>query len=224
MEGYETEEQQWEAIKGWFNKHGNKLTWAIIIVCSIFLAGRYFLHHNQNIKEQASEHYFSMIKSEEENDLTSMESKALRLVNEYSKTPYAQVASLMLAKYAVSDQNFDEAISRLQWVIDKGPENDLKKIARIRLMKVYMAQGKLDEANALFDKEEANGWLTLMQEIKGDVYTQKNKSQDALEAYKAAILAAPEEAMHGPLLTLKLNDLGLGQDELEQLKEQKAKS
>lgn len=221
MVGYETDEQQWEAIKGWFNKNGNTLTWAFIIIASIFLAGRYYLHHKTVVKEQASEHYFAMIKSEEEGDFTSMESKANRLINDYNKTSYAQLAAMMLAKHAVQEGHYDEAANQLQWILDKSKNNEFKQLARIRLMKVFIAQKDYEAAKELINEKDANGWLTLMQELKGDIFTQSQEQQAALEAYKQAVLSAPEDTMHGPLLTHKLNDLGLGADALEALKERK---
>ncbi|MCS5708711.1 tetratricopeptide repeat protein [Candidatus Berkiella cookevillensis] len=222
MVGYETEEQQWEAIKKWFSKHGNMLSWIVIIVMSIFLGGRYWLHHKEVLVGQASEHYFGMLKSEEQNDEASVQSKANRLINEYAKTPYAQIASLMLAKKAVEGKDYVQAEKHLKWVMEKSIDNDFKKIARIRLIKVFLAAGELDKAYALYDKKNANGWLTLMEELKGDMNKQENKLADAVDSYKAAILAAPDEALHGPLLTLKLNNLGLSNKDIEALKESEA--
>lgn len=220
MVGYETEEQQWEAIKKWFNQYGNMIAWAVILISVAVMGARYWLHHQDVIKEQASEHYFSMLKSQEQNDLVSMESKANRLMQDYQKTPYAQVAAMLLAKQALEEKKYDDSISKLQWVLDQTSNNELKKIARIRLIKVYMAKGELDKAAALYNAKEANGWLTLMEELKGDIHNQENKTQDAIEAYKAAVKAAPDDTLHGPLLTLKLNDLGLSNDAIDELKAQ----
>lgn len=219
MVGYETEEQQFEAIKKWFREKSNAISWIIIILAVVFFGARYWLHHRAVVKEEASEHYFSMLKSEEQKDFTSLKSKATRLINDYSKTSYAQMAALMLAKQAVDEKKLDEAAAHLQWSVDNGTDPDLKNISRVRLIKVLLAQDKLEAALALCENNQKNAWLTLREELRGDIYQKENNPEKALAAYKAAILAAPEDGMHGLMLPLKLNDLGMSNRAIEQFKD-----
>tara|TARA_R110002110_G_scaffold404606_1_gene623132 strand:- start:160184 stop:160867 length:684 start_codon:yes stop_codon:yes gene_type:complete len=223
MSGYETDEQQWDAVKGWFNKNGSMISWVVIIAAVLFMSGRYYLHHNDVIAEQGSEHYFAMISSQEKNDTKSMLSKANRLIDDYPKTPYAQLAAFTIAKYAVEEKNYDEAEKQLKWVMNDSTDNDFKMLARVRLIKTYYAKGDFEKALSLHNKDEADGWLTLMEEIKGDILHSQSKLDEAVESYEAALEAAPEEHLHGQLLTYKLKELGMSQDLIDQIEEKKAK-
>jgi len=223
MSGYETDEQQWEAIKGWFNKYGSVISWVVIVVAVLFMSGRYYFHHQDVVLEQGSEHYFAMIASQEQNDTTSMLSKANRLIDDYPKTPYAQLAAFTIAKYAIESKNYDEAEKQLAWVMNDSIDNDFKMLARVRLMKTYYAKGDFEKALSLHNEQEANGWLTIMEEAKGDILKTQSKLNEAVDSYEAALEAAPEEHLHGQLLTYKLKELGVSQDLIDAIEEKKAK-
>lgn len=221
MSGYETDEQQWEAVKEWFKKNGNMISWAVLMVLVIFFLGRYYTHHKNVVADQGSEHYFAMLSSEESGDETSMLSKANRLIKDYPKTPYAQLAAFTIAKYAIQEKNYDEAEKQLSWVLKDSIDNDFKKLARLRLIKTYYAKGEFEKALALYDKDQANGWLTLMEEIKGDILQSQAKLDEAVNSYENALESAPSKNLHGQLLTYKLKELGVSQDVIEDIEDRR---
>ncbi len=212
MEAYATEEQQLEAVKNWFKKHGNQLTWALIIIFSIIAGVRYWFHHQDVVAEQASENYVSLMMAFEQKDETTLKSKAELLLKQYPQTPYASLAALVIAHQAVKDNDYKKAIEGYQWVINHGKQADFSALSRARLMRLLIAENKLDEALAVFDEQKARGFLPLMAEMKGDVLLKKNDPKGAKSAYELAIKSAKEESMVGPLLKMKLEELGIAVD------------
>jgi predicted negative regulator of RcsB-dependent stress response len=207
MDAYATEEQQWEAVKGWFKKYGNTISWALIVILSIILAGQYWRHHKAVVRQEASENYMSLIMGAEQNDAATVKSKAQTLIDQYPGSPYAAFAALFLANHAVEAKELPNAEKQLQWVMAHSNQQ-LQALARTRLMRLKMAENKLDEALGLYDEGKADGFLTLMAELKGDILMKKNDKAGAQKAYEKALSAAPEENMHGPLLKMKLEALG----------------
>ncbi|MFI4938067.1 MAG: YfgM family protein [Candidatus Berkiellales bacterium] len=207
MEVYATEEQQLEAIKNWFKKNGNAVLWAITIVLLIIAALRYWFHHQTVLRDQASDHYLSLMTALDQKDETTLKSQADTLITRFAKSPYATFASFALTQNAVNQNELDEASKQLQWVMDHG-ERDFQALARIRLMRLWVAQNKLDEALALYDQKKAGAFLTIMDELKGDILANKQDFVGARKAYEQAVIDAPEEGMYGPLLKMKLEDLG----------------
>ncbi|HRE31440.1 MAG TPA: tetratricopeptide repeat protein, partial [Candidatus Berkiella sp.] len=106
MEAYATEEQQLEAVKQWFKKYGNRITWALIIILGLVAGGRYWSHHQAVIANQASDNYVLMISALEQNDQTTLKSKAELLIKDYPQSPYASLAALVVAHQAVKEGDF----------------------------------------------------------------------------------------------------------------------
>lgn len=208
MEVYTTEEQQVEAIKKWFQKYGNMLSWGVIIIAFIASAIMYWRHHQKVEHDAASDHYMALLEGLEKNDKETINSKAETLIKEYSTSPYASLAEFVVAHQAISDNNIAKAEEKLKWIMEKSTLQNFQDIARIRLMRLYISQNKLDEALKYYS-DKKGPYLTLMAELKGDVLVQKKDIEGAKQAYALALSSTPEEGMHGPLLKMKMQELGL---------------
>ena len=208
METYATEEQQWEAIKQWFKKYGNRISWALIIILSIVLSVQYWTHHQTVLKEQASESYMALLTGVEQHDEATVKSKAQNLMTQYPDSPYASLAALFLTNQSIEAKDYPKAEENLNWIMQHGKPN-LQGLARVRLMRLMVSQNKLDEALALYNEDKAPGFLTLLAELKGDILMKKNDVEGAKTFYEKALSLAPEEGMHGPLLKMKLESLGV---------------
>lgn len=209
MDAYVTEEQQVEAIKRWFNRYGNLLTWLIIAILATILAVKYWLHHQEVVFQQASNQYTILLEALEKNDPETIKTQAANLLEKHPKSPYATFASFVLANTEIQGQQYDDAAKHLEWAMNEGKQADFKALARIRLMRLLIAQDKLSDALALFDEGKARGYLPIMMELKGDILYKQNDQTGALKAYEQALRAAPKEQMSGFLLKLKLEELGL---------------
>ncbi|MBI2792122.1 MAG: tetratricopeptide repeat protein [Gammaproteobacteria bacterium] len=212
MDVYATEEQQVEAIKKWFNKYGGHISWTIIIVSLIASGVMYWRHHQEVVREQASEQYMALLDALDKKDNDTINSKADIILNQYAGSPYAQLAELVLAYEAVEKKEYDKSEKQLDWVVHQGKIDDFQIIAKLRLMRLLIAQDKLDEAMKLYDEKNADGFLTLMAELKGDILLKKKDIEGAKKAYLLAYSSAPEEGMHGPLLKMKMEELGIDID------------
>lgn len=208
MEVYATEEQQVEAIKGWFKKHGNKLLWAIIMLMLAISAVRYWHHHQGVLKEEAADHYLALMTALEQKDEATVNNKAQSLMKDYPHSSYATFAAFALTDEALKNNELAKAQENLEWVLQQNGASDLQSLARIRLMRVLIAQDKLEEALALCDEKQANGFIPLLVELKGDILFKQGKIKEARTSYQQAVTAAPEQGMYGPLLKMKLEDLG----------------
>ncbi len=209
MDVYATEEQQVEAIKKWFNQYGGMISWAIIIVTFVISGFYYWKHHQEVVREQASENYMSLLEGLEKKDKETIKSRAEVLINQYANSPYASLAGFVLAQEAVQEKELNNAEQHLQWIIKNSKQENFQAIAKIRLMRLLIAENKLDEALKQYDEKIANGYLTLMAELKGDILLKQKDIEAAKAAYQLAYTSAPEEGMHGPLLKMKMQELGI---------------
>lgn len=209
MEVYATEEQQVEAIKQWFKKYGNLLSWILIIGLGLYSAIQYWQHHQKVVKTKASDEYGALLQAIEAKDNTTVEHTANLLVKDYESSVYAIFANFFLVDDYVKNKYWEQAENKLKWIIEHASQPQLVALAQWRLMKAYAAQGKESEAIAVYDQRKSDTYVSLMAELKGDILLKKGDKAQAMKAYEFAYSAAPEEGMHGPLLKMKMDELGI---------------
>ncbi|HET9843859.1 MAG TPA: tetratricopeptide repeat protein [Gammaproteobacteria bacterium] len=208
METYVTEEQQLDAIRKWFKEHGKTLLTAISLAVLLALGIRYWLHHKEVVRLKASDQYMAMVLNQNQEDVQSMQTKAQTLMKDFSHTPYASLAALQLAKHAVETQEFAKALQHLQWVIDNSSVVEFQLVARARAARILMHLGQYEKALQLCTVTNSDGYTSLLEELKGDIYVAQNKPELAKKAYTAALKSTKEKDLEHPLLRMKLQELG----------------
>ena len=156
----------------------------------------------------ASQIYQEMLFAEYQQDHNAVMAKGEQLIASYSRTPYAQLGALLLAKNAVAENNLDLAVEKLRWAIaHKASKKIVVPIATVHLALVLQQQGKLDEALELVMNVPEKTYLSLYAQARGDIYVAKGDLKQAKTAYLEAMQSlAP--GVQAPLLQLKLMDLG----------------
>ena len=108
-------------------------------------------------------------------------------------------------KRAADDGDNAAATEQLRWVIDSGQQPDLTPIARLRLARLLLADGALDDAKAQLNQVTGSGFSAEREELMGDIHLAAGDTEQARTAYQAAQAAAGPGA--GSLLELKLDQL-----------------
>lgn len=224
MEAYVTEEQQVEAIKKWFNTHGNTLSWIVIVILSAGLAVKYWMHHKDVVHRQASDSYSMLLFAMDNKDDVTIKTQADNLLKDYPASVYATFAAFTLANEAIRINDFETAAHQLEWAMEHSKQADFRALARVRLMRLFMAEDKLPQALALYDEEKAKAYLPIMMELKGDILLKQNDRNGAQAAYEKAYRLAPKEEMVGYLLKVKLEELGVDPNSLSEEKAKAVKS
>jgi predicted negative regulator of RcsB-dependent stress response len=205
---YITEEQQLDSIRQWFKKHGQKALTVVLVVAAMGLGVRYWFHHKEVVRLEASEKYMALVLNQSEDDEESAKLKAEALVKEFPETPYAALASFNLAKQAVDKGEFDEALKQLEWIGSNSSVKEFTLVAKVRGARILMNQKKYDDALKMLEVKDSDGYAPLVEELKGDIYSAKKLPQDAKTAYMAAYDALKSKEMDNPLLRFKLQELG----------------
>jgi predicted negative regulator of RcsB-dependent stress response len=135
------------------------------------------------------------------------------VTGEYADTPYADQATLVLARLDVDAGDFSAAESKLARVADGSKDPDLRTVARIRLARVQLAQGRYDAALATLETVAAPSVQARVLELKGDVKLAQGDKDGALAEWRkadAAVAADPASAgqLDAELLRLKIDELG----------------
>ena len=207
----ETDEEQLEVLKKWWDENGTyTLTTVVLVLGGIFG----FRAWEENVKENAeaaSSAYENLVQAtsnlEDENLRTTALSIGKQLKTEHDDSAYAIFAAMHLARIAVEKNDFVKAQAELEWVIEQKPDRHLETIALMRLARVLMAKDDPSAAMIkLLNHVPAQAQQASWQEVKGDVFVLLGDNVKARQAYQLALENLDAERSR-PLLELKLADI-----------------
>jgi len=202
----QTDDEQIEALKKWWNANGRAIVLGVAIGGASIFGWRYWQGHQIAYAEQASAAYHQVLHSYEQNDLDATRSNAVIVRNDFSDTPYASLTALLQARMAIEDNDLDAVASALRWAMNNSDEDDVRTIARLRLARVLTDQNHFDEALDLMSASLPAAYRSLHAEIKGDIHLARGDGKLALTAYKLA-LSADQQAPGSSVLQMKIDDL-----------------
>lgn len=204
---YQTEEQQVEAFKKWWDENGTALVVGAILAIGGVLGWQYWQGYNEKIQLEASDIYNKIItESVGENNEVKPIAGAGKLFADYSNTAYATLMSFRLAKEAVDKNDLAEAEKHLREALRLADDDNLKHIARTRLARILNAQEKADEALALVNGIEYGPYKSTYELVKGNSYSIKGDQSSATAAYIKAEASQAEGTPEHPNLPYRLQE------------------
>ena len=202
MDVYKTEEEQVQAIKQWWKENAVSLIAGIVIGVVVLGGYKYWTESKQNQAKQASVIYSEILftKDDKTNNTKLLQS-------DYSGTPYAALATLLLAKDNVNSKEPEKAVLQLMWVIDNNQDESVQHIAQQRLARLYLSQNNIAGADALIAGVKASGFETGYNEIRGDINLAKKLPVQAKENYRLALSSLAQGDQRYEIIKMKLDDL-----------------
>ena len=208
MDQYETEEQQIAAIKEWFKENAKGLFVVAIVSVGAVLGWRYHLENQYLSQLQASAVYGQISVALQVNK--TLDEAQLSLAEDLLKnnedSSYAALTAMQLAKYKYDEKDVESSRVYLTWVIDHSSQEEMVSMAQLRLARILLAENELDQALALAEKAKIEGFISIADELRGDIYVAQGNQQAAKTAYDSAIDA--QEGNASRFLRLKRNNLG----------------
>lgn len=208
MNVYESDQEQVEALKNWWKKNG-KLTVAVVIIAiAVSFGWRYWQQYRIQRSEQASMLYEQMLNAFTTQQTPQAKQVIDTLKQDYKDTPYADIAALFAAKSAVEQNQLNDAMPQLQWVIKNGGSHDLRQLARLRAARILLAQKQPQQTLAMLDKVDDSAYMPAIDLVKGDAYVALGQNNNAKKSYQDVLSKLPATELIQPLVQMKLNQLG----------------
>jgi len=203
---FETEEQQLEALRKWWQENGRGVVVGVVLGLGAVGGWRGWIYYTEARAESASAIYQTLMENLAAGEFEGIAEHAQELMQDYASTPYAELAALGDARAAIERADNDRAKTSLQWARDNANQQNIRYIARIRLARVLRQTGAVDEALETIDIALPVAFLAAVEELRGDLYLVKGDRDKAREAYGKA-LAAPYSSVDRELVEMKFNDL-----------------
>lgn len=209
MNVYATEEEQVEALKKWWKQNGKSVLGGVLIGLALLYGGKAWLTQRNSHAETASAQYEAMMQDLNQDKKDQAADRGAAILGQYSDTAYAELAALAMAKIKVDENDLVSAKSQLRWAVDNAKQDEVKRIAQLRLARVLTAEGNYDEALPLLDTPpDAGKFSAPYEELKGDIYVAKGDIPKARNAYNLALQALDAASRARHYIEMKLDDLG----------------
>ena len=206
---YDLEEQeQLATFKAWWNQYGNLITWLLTVALAGYAAWSGWNYYQRNQSTQASQLYVELQNAVTAKDNTKVQRAAADMQERFGRTAYAQMSALVAAKSAFEASDLKAAKAQLQWVIDKGADDEYKALAKIRLAGILLDEKSYDAGLAVLSGEFPAQFAAEVADRKGDLLFAQNKVAEARTAYATALEKSEQKNPGRQLIQLKLDALG----------------
>ncbi len=202
-----SDDEQAEKLKDWWKKNGSSVIFGLVVGLGIVGGVNYWRDYRQTQAEQASELYQSMLTEYAAQQLDNAETAGGKLMEDHAGTAYAGKAALFLAKISYEQNDAASARAQLTWVLDNVEDAATRHTARLRLVRLLLDDGKLDEAESQLNAEPTGAFASEYKELEGDLRVAQGRLDDARKAYQEALAALSAQSVYRDMLSMKLDSV-----------------
>ncbi len=202
------EQEQLDAFKAFWNKHGNLITWTLVLVLAVYAGWNGWNYWQRQKAQQAGAMFEELDRAVIAGDAAKAGRIFTDLRDRFPSTAYAEQAGLAVASVQAANGQPDAARESLAWVAEHAAQDDMKTIARLRLAG-WQAEAKLtDEALKTLNGATAPAFEALVSDRRGDLLMLQGKPEEAKSAYQRAWAAMSDRLDYRRVIEAKLAALG----------------
>lgn len=209
VDEYLSEREQAEQLRHWLRENWLGIVATVALTVGGVFGWRWWDGERREQSLAAEGRFTAMLDALAKNQRDEGLRIAAELTGQYANTPYADQATLVLARLDVEKGDFAPAVTRLRSVMEESDDPDLRLVARLRLARVQLVQGEYDAAIATLDGTGNPAVAARVEELRGDVLAARGDRAAALAAWRRA----EDEAKRGEqglvdteLLALKIDE------------------
>ena len=195
-----TEEEQVEQIKKWWNSNGKQ----IIAGAVIGLAGIWGWNTYSDYQDKQSLNARSLYLSyaSDSNNLGAYD----KLTTDFSSSSYSDQAILLMAKYLFDAGSYTQALGVIEPLINN-PSSVISNTAALRAASIHLQLGQHDQALLILEEQSGDGFSGLIYNLMGDIYLDIGNRAEAQKYYSLAIDNVTKNSNLTQLIQIKLDDL-----------------
>jgi predicted negative regulator of RcsB-dependent stress response len=209
---YDTHEQG-ERVKSWLRENGSAIVMGLVLAFGLMFGFKQWQTWETGKRQQASAEYQVLVSFIEASNLDAAVPNYEVLKEQYPKSAYTALASMMMAKARLDAGQNDLAASALTHAMNNAQPEPVQVIARERLARVRLSQGDTEGAMQLLDEVSSEvGFEAQFAEIRGDIYLARGETELAIESYQTSLGLLEERVGNRELLLMKLEALGVSDE------------
>jgi predicted negative regulator of RcsB-dependent stress response len=204
-----SEKEQIEQMRSWWSDYGRYVIAGVVLGALALFGINYYQSSKAAAELEASTLYDELTNEVVDEDLDMAEILSGRLRTDHAESAYTAQAMLAMARLFMDKNRDQDAASILNELLAGGADDEFKKVARLRLAKLYLYQDKPQEALELLENEAQNAAFNARYaDVMGDAYLALGRVDEARDAYERALSEPNQQAtINQSFVQLKLLDL-----------------
>ena len=195
-----TEEEQVEQIKKWWNNNGKQIIAGAVIGLAGIWGWNTYSDYQDKQSFNARSLYLSY--SADSNNLGAYD----KLTTDFSSSSYSDQAILLMAKYLFEAGSYTQALGVIKPLINN-PSSVISNSAALRAASIHLQLGQHDQALSILQGQSEDGFSGLIYNLMGDIYLDLGNRAEAQKYYSLAIDNVTENSNLTQLIQIKLDDL-----------------
>jgi len=195
-----TEEEQVEQIKKWWNSNGKQIIAGAVIGLAGIWGWNTYSDYQDNQSLNARSLYLSY--ASDSNNLGAYD----KLTTDFSSSTYSDQAILLMAKYLFDAGSYTQALGVIKPLINN-PSSVIANTAALRVASIHLQLGQHDQALSILEGQSEGGFSGLIYNLMGDIYLDLGNRAEAQNYYSLAIDNVTENSNLTQLIQIKLDDL-----------------
>lgn len=201
------EHEQGELVQKWLRENTLSILIGVGLGLVLIFGWQQWRSHRNAHRLDAATQYQVFRDDLTKKDVDSAKAIAAKLQSDYADTPYAVLASMLLASDDAARGDETAANKALQDAYDHAGIGALKTLAGLNLARSEIGQKKAQDALALLDKLPEDGYAALRDELRGDALSALGRAADARSAYTDALTHLDANAGNRGFVQMKLDNL-----------------
>jgi len=195
-----TEEEQVEQIKKWWNSNGKQIIAGAVIGLAGIWGWNTYSDYQDNQSLNARSLYLSY--ASDSNNLGAYD----KLTTDFSSSTYSDQAILLMAKYLFDAGSYTQALGVIKPLINS-PSSVIANTAVLRIASIHLQLGQHGQALSILEGQSEDGFSGLIYNLMGDIYLDLGNYTEAQKYYSLAIDNVTENSNLTQLIQIKLDDL-----------------
>ena len=183
-----SEKEQIEQIRSWWSENGGYVIGGLGLGIAVLFGYNYYQNSQLEAQLEGSARYETLIGHVAAGSLEEAELVASELGADFADTSYSAQAKLVMARLYMDKNRDQDAANVLGELLESGADEAVKHVARTRLARVLLYQGKAQEVVDLLEGQESSAFSATYNELLGDAYHAVGRIEDAQLAYQTVLL------------------------------------
>ena len=209
-----SEKEQIEQLRAWWSDYGSYVIIGVVLGGLVLFGWNYHQGQQRDAQLSASALYDELTNHVVDGDVEEAEAIVAELEAEYVDLAYTAQARLAMARLYMDKNRDQDAAEILRELMESDAGEQFRSVARLRLSKVLLYQGKAEEVvDLLSDNDGTSAFAARFSEALGDAYYDLGDFEAAREAYSLALIEPAQSAtVDQQFVQLKLLDLPMPVD------------
>ena len=200
--------EQSERVRNWLKENGGAIILGIVVALAAVYGIRYWNNNLQNTRIAAATEYRSLTLALESGNLDAAVEHFETLKARHEASRYIGLSALHMAKARLESGQYELAILNFRLAMSQDDSGPVNTIARQRLARVLLDQGRAEEAMTMLDAVgNITGFESRYAEVRGDILVSQGDAEAAGVAYQQALDSMEAGTGNRDLIQLKIENL-----------------